>query len=64
MPHKDLFRSANQFIDQHGEDALIQAMNKQAFLSAAGDSENAYIWTRIADAIEFIQMSANLTGEL
>jgi hypothetical protein len=47
----DIWRSAKAVIDQHGPGAWIYAANKIRELTAAGDTEGAGVWGRIAAAI-------------
>ena len=48
----DLYRSANELIEQHGEDAPILAAMRADELMEAGDMEGRAVWLRIVKAIE------------
>ena len=60
---REIYASAKIFIDQHGDDALIEAMKKIAIFEAKGDYKGRACWNEIANAIEWIQMPTDLTGE-
>ena len=48
----DIYRSANEFIKQHGDVADIEAAMKADERLAAGDMEGEAVWLRIVKAIE------------
>ncbi len=48
----DVYRSANELIEQHGEDAPIHAAMRADELMEAGDMEGVAVWKRIVKAIE------------
>jgi hypothetical protein len=48
----DIYRSANELIEQHGEDAPIEAAMRADELAADGDMEGRAVWLRIVKAIE------------
>ncbi len=48
----DIYRSANELIEQHGEDAPIHAAMRADELMEAGDMEGRAVWLRIVKAIE------------
>jgi len=48
----DIYRSANELIEQHGEDAPIHAAMRADERLAAGDMEGEAVWIRIVKAIE------------
>ncbi len=48
----DIYRSANELIEQHGEDAPIHAAMRADELAADGDMEGRAVWLRIVKAIE------------
>ena len=48
----DIYRSANELIKQHGEDAPILAAMRADQLMEAGDMEDRAVWLRIVKAIE------------
>jgi hypothetical protein len=47
----DIWRAAHVFAQQHGEAAVAEAEARAAGLQAAGDSEGAAMWLRIATAL-------------
>ncbi len=47
----DIYRSANELIEQHGEDAPIHAAMRADELMEAGDMEGEAVWLRILKAI-------------
>ncbi len=48
----DIYRAANELIEQHGEDAAIHAAMRADELAADGDMEGRAVWLRIVKAIE------------
>ncbi len=48
----DIYRSANELIEQHGEDALIHAAMRADELMEAGDMEGVTVWKMILKAIK------------
>ena len=48
----DIYRSANELIKQHGEDAPIHAAMRADELMETGDMEGEAVWLRIAQAVE------------
>ena len=48
----DIYRSANELIKQHGEDAPILAAMRADELMDTGDMEGRAVWLRIVKAIE------------
>ncbi len=48
----DIYRSAKLLIDEHGEDAPIQAATKADALLDKGDMDGTARWIRILRAIE------------
>ncbi len=48
----DIYRSANELIEQHGEDAPIRAAMRADELMETGDMEGRAVWLRIVKAIE------------
>jgi hypothetical protein len=51
----DIFRTAKLMIDQHGEEAALQAAQRADELFEDGDLEGSVVWRRIASAIEELQ---------
>ncbi len=48
----DIYRAANEFIKQHGEDAPLHAAMRADELMETGDMEGRAVWLRIVKAIE------------
>ncbi len=49
----DIYRAANEFIKQHGEDAPLHAAMRGADeLMETGDMDGQAVWLRVVDAIE------------
>ncbi len=48
----DTYRSANELIEQHGEDAPILAAMRADELMETGDMDGRAVWLRIVKAIE------------
>ncbi len=51
----DIYRSANELIKQHGEDAPSEAAMRADELMEAGDMEGEAVWLRIVKASEELQ---------
>ena len=49
---KDIYRTANELIKQHGEDAPIHAAMRADELLEAGDMEGKAVWLRILAAVD------------
>ncbi len=47
----DIYRSANELIEQHGDAADIEAAMRADELMDAGDMEGEAVWLRIVKAI-------------
>ncbi len=47
----DIYRSDNELIKQHGEDAPIEAAMRADELMETGDKEGRAVWVRIVKAI-------------
>ncbi len=48
----DIYRSANELINQHGDAADIKAAMRADERLAAGDMEGRDVWLRIVKAVE------------
>ena len=48
----DIYRTANLLIQQHGEEAAIQAAMKADEMLAKGDMDGKAVWMRVIEAIE------------
>ncbi len=51
-PDLDIYRSAYELIEQHGEAADIEAAMRADERLAAGDMDGEAVWLRIVKAIE------------
>ena len=51
----DIYRSANELIKQHGEDAPIHAAMRADELMETGDMDGRAVWLRIVRAVEELQ---------
>ena len=51
----DIYRSAKPYIDQHGDQAALQAAMQADALLSAGDMEGSATWRMIIKAIEVLQ---------
>ena len=59
----DIYRSAKLLLDQHGEDATLEAAMRADKLLAAGDLDGKRAWLRIIAAIEEMQRTELGRGE-
>ncbi len=59
----DIYRSAKLLVDQHGEDAALEAAMQADKLLAAGDMAGKRAWVRIMKAIEELQRTEPGQGE-
>ena len=53
----DIDRAAKLFIDQHGDQAALQAAMQADALLEAGDLDGAATWRKIIKAIEVMQVT-------
>lgn len=51
----DIYRSAKLYIDQHGDQAALQAAMQADALLEAGDMDGAATWRKVIAAIEILQ---------
>ena len=63
IPDIDIYRSAKLLIDEHGEDAPIQAAMKADELLEDGDLDGQATWRRIFYAIKELLRKAPGEGE-
>ncbi len=56
----DIYRSAHELIEQHGEDAPILAAMRADELMETGDMEGRAVWLGIVKAIEELQSEERL----
>ncbi len=59
----DIYRSAHERIEQHGEDAPILAAMRTDELMETGDMEGRAVWLRIVKAIEELLSEERPEGE-
>ncbi len=59
----DIYRSAKLLIDQHGEDAAIEAAMRADAMLEKGAMAGAATWRRIVKAIEELQRQERQSGE-
>ncbi len=52
IPDLDIYRSANAVVQQHGEDAPIEAAMLAGAMLEAGDMDGFAVWRRIGKAVE------------
>lgn len=52
---KDIYRSANLMIRQHGDDAVMHAALRADELLAKGDLAGERVWLRVIEAIRELQ---------
>ncbi len=63
IPDLDIYRSAKLLIDQHGDEASIEAaMRADEFLDQ-GNMDGQRVWMRIMQAIEELQRQRPNDGE-
>ncbi len=63
IPDLDIYRSANEIVKQHGEDASIEAAMRADALLERGDLDGYAAWKRILRAVEELQGAAPKPGE-
>ncbi len=59
----DIYRSAHELIEQHGDAADIEAAMRADECLAAGDMEGEAVWIRIVNAIAELLSEERLEGE-
>ena len=59
----DIYRSSNELIKQHGEDAPILAAMRADELMEAGDMDGRAVWLRIVKAIAELLSEERPEGE-
>ncbi len=59
----DIYRSANELIEQHGDAADIEAAMRADERLAAGDMEGEAVWLRIGKAVEELLPKERPEGE-
>ena len=58
----DIYRTANELIKQHGDDAPIHAAMRADELLDAGDIDGQAVWKRILAAVEELQSKEGPEG--
>lgn len=61
----DIYRAANDLIEQHGEDAPIHAAMRADEMLAKGDLDGQAVWKRILNAVDKLlanEVPANSTA--
>ncbi len=59
----DIYRSANELIEQHGEDAPLHAAMRADELMETGDMDGRAVWLRIVKAVEELLANERPEGE-
>ncbi len=59
----DIYRAADEFIKQHGEDAPLHAAMRAGQLMETGDMDGRAVWPRIVMAIEELPAKERPEGE-
>ncbi len=60
---RDIYRSANLLMQQHGQDAPVHAAMRADAMLEAGDLDGYGTWKRILRAIEELQGTEPKSGE-
>ncbi len=60
----DIFRTANELIREHGEDATLEAAMRANAMLEKGDLEWQVVWKRIVRVVEEIQRTNRPSGEV
>ncbi len=63
IPDLETYRSANNLVKRHGEEAPIHAAKQAAAMLEAGDLEGYAMWERILRAVEELQGTEPRPGE-
>lgn len=56
----DIYRTAQIYIDEYGGEALLKAMHRVEQYRSIKNENGMIIWNKIADAIQWMQMSPDL----
>jgi len=54
VPDMDIYQSARTFIDQHGIASREKAKEQETAFLSTGNTVDALIWNKIAEAIDWI----------
>ncbi len=60
----DIYRAANQLIQQHGEDAPIECARLADAMLAKGDLEGQRVWKRVLKAIDMLNTNKPAEGHV
>ncbi len=60
----DIFRTANELIREHGEDAALEAAMRANAMREKGDLEGQGGWKRMVRVVEEIQRTNRPSGEV
>ncbi len=55
LPNRDIYRSANLLVKQHGEDAPVHAAMQADAMLEAGDLDGYAVWRRVLRAVGELQ---------
>ena len=58
---RDIYITAKLLIDEHGEDAVLEASSKIDAMLDAGDMDGRAVWRRILAAIKELQSTTRTT---
>ena len=61
-PDLDMYRAANELIEQHGDDAPIRAAMRHDKMLDAGDVDGCVVWKRSLEAIDELQSEERPEG--
>ena len=64
MNERDIYATAKMMIERDKDEALLGAMMRCERFLKNRDLDGAKCWSRIADAIEWMQMDERLGGEV
>ncbi len=56
----DIYRTAQIYVDQYEGRALLEAMKRIEKYRSIGNENGMIVWNKIADAIQWLQMPADL----
>jgi hypothetical protein len=59
MPDIDIWRCAKLMVDQHGEWAQIEAIDKATLMVGCGDLVGQHVWLRVFEAIGEMQSASS-----
>ena len=59
----DIWRTANLFVNQHGEDAVLRAAERADAMIAAADVDGYLVWLAIVQAINELRRNPRSEGD-